>query len=64
MDAWCKERGVERGATMTVAQVWLLSQLWYGDRLSPDFRRPSMDEAHAIFQRVGLTGPFWRLEST
>jgi hypothetical protein len=54
---------VARGATMTIPQAWELSQRWYGDRLSPDFRRPTIDEAHAIFARVGLTGSFWNLRS-
>ena len=62
MDAWCAARGYVRGALLTLDQAWLLSQLWYGDRLSPDFRRLTRDEAHAIFARVGLTGGFWRLE--
>ena len=61
MDSWCSDRGVVRGATMTIAQAWELSQKWYGTRLEPDFRRPTKDEAHAIFESVGLTGPFWRL---
>jgi hypothetical protein len=46
---------------MTIPQAWELSQKWYGDRLEPDFRRPTVDEAHAIFASVGLTGAFWRL---
>ena len=46
---------------MTISQAWELSQKWYGTRLKRDFRRPSIDEAHAIFASVGLTGPFWRL---
>jgi hypothetical protein len=46
---------------MTIAQAWDLSQMWYGNRLDPDFRRPTADEARAIFASVGLTGPFWRL---
>jgi len=62
VDRWCAQRGVARGAVLTLEQIWLLSQLWYGDRLSPGFRRPTHDEAHAIFARVGLTGDFWRLE--
>jgi hypothetical protein len=49
------------GAIMTLAQAWDLSQKWYGNRLDPDFRRPSKDEAQAIFASVGLTGNFWRL---
>ena len=50
-----------RGAIMTIPQAWDLSRQWYGSRLDPDFRRPTVDEAHAIFAGVGLTGPFWRL---
>jgi hypothetical protein len=46
---------------MTIPQAWALSQRWYGDRLAPDFRRPTIDEAHAIFANVGLTGSFWDL---
>jgi len=46
---------------MTLEQAWHLSQLWYGNRLDPDFRRPTADEARAIFAEVGLTGAFWDL---
>jgi hypothetical protein len=46
---------------MSLAQAWSLSQKWYGNRLSPDFRRPTAAEANDIFTSVGLTGPFWRL---
>ena len=46
---------------MTLDQAWHLSQRWYGNRLEPDFRRPTRDEAQAIFEGVGLTGEFWRL---
>ena len=50
-----------RGAVMTIAQAWELSQKWYGNRLAADFRRPSGDEAQAIFRSVGLAGGFWEL---
>ena len=46
---------------MTVPQAWELAQQWYGNRLEPDFRRPTAEEAQAIFASVGLTGAFWRL---
>ena len=58
---WCLARGVVRGAIMTLAQAWDLSQRWYGNRLDPDFRRPTREEAQAIFASVGLTGDFWNL---
>ena len=46
---------------MSIAQAWDLSVKWYGNRLAPDFRRPAVDEARAIFASVGLTGAFWNL---
>lgn len=61
MKRWCAARGVARGALMTLDQAWDLSRKWYGSRLAADFRRPTRDEALAIFTSVGLTGEFWRL---
>jgi len=46
---------------MTLPQAWELSKQWYGNRLDPDFRRPTVDEARHIFASVGLTGSFWAL---
>ena len=46
---------------MTIPQAWELSRRWYGTRLNPDFRRPTAEEARAIFASVGLTGAFWEL---
>jgi hypothetical protein len=38
-----------------------LSKKWYGNRLDPDFRRPTIEEAQEIFASVGLTGSFWSI---
>jgi hypothetical protein len=46
---------------MTPGQCWQLAAEWYSDRRSPSFQRRTVDEAHAVFERIGLTGPFWRL---
>jgi hypothetical protein len=60
---WCEVAGVAVGAVFSVDAMWRLAQLWFHDRLSPRWRRVTMDEAHAIFSRAGLTGPFWRLDA-
>jgi hypothetical protein len=46
---------------MTLPQAWALSEKWYGNRLAPDFRRPTVDEANEVFASVGLGGSFWKL---
>lgn len=61
VNRWCAARGIERGAVLTLEQTWALSQRWYGNRLASDFQRPTIDDAHAIFASVGLSGDFWTL---
>ena len=61
VDRWCKERGVERGATMTPETALELATAWFGDRQDPGWRRKSAQEAEAIFRNLGLVGDFWKL---
>lgn len=46
---------------LSLGQAWRLALAWYADRLSPGWRRKSVDEAQEVFTRLGLTGGFWRL---
>jgi hypothetical protein len=48
-----------RGALVGLEQTWTLAKLWYGNRLDPDYRRPTPAEAAAMFAAAGLDGPFW-----
>jgi hypothetical protein len=58
---WSEDRRSPIGATFTAQQGWRLATAWFEDRLSPDWRRKSPEEAQAIFEGIGLTGPFWNL---
>ena len=61
VDRWCKQWRVPRGGILSLEQGWRLSQLWYGDRLSPDWQPMSAEQAQAVLSEVGLTGEFWAL---
>ncbi|HEY6971799.1 MAG TPA: hypothetical protein VJA94_21490 [Candidatus Angelobacter sp.] len=61
IDRWCNAWHLPRGATLSVDQASQLADRWYSDRLSPQFRRKTVEEAHAIFASLGLTGEFWKL---
>ena len=63
IDRWCGVRDLPRGGTMTPEQCWQLAQAWYGDKLSPDWRRKTLDEAEATLAAIGLTEPFWSLRA-
>jgi hypothetical protein len=59
--AWSQRHDIPPGAIVPIQQVWALAKEWYGDYLSPAWRKHSVKEAAAIFARVGLTGETWRL---
>jgi hypothetical protein len=61
VDRWCEQRHLERGAVFPLETCWQLAREWYGDRLSPDWRRRTPTEAEAVFAGVGLVGDFWSL---
>ena len=60
---WCDVHGLPMQPLITLDQLWGLSVAWYGNRLSPDARRPGPDEMREIFASVGLEGPFWDPQS-
>ena len=41
--------------------MWPLTLAWYGDRLSPDWRPPTVDRLQLLLTAAGLTDPFWQL---
>ncbi len=63
IDRWRRFRELPPGGTMSPEQCWQLARAWYGDKLSPDWRRKTLDEAEATLAGIGLTGPFWSLRA-
>ena len=62
IDRWCSMWGQPRGGTLSLEQGWNLAQAWYGqDRRELDWRRKTLDEATAVFEAIGMVGPFWQL---
>ena len=59
IESWLQRINRARGAVLSLQRVWELAKRWYADRLSPDFRGRTADDAQAIFRQFGLTGEFW-----
>jgi hypothetical protein len=59
LDRWLAGR--EPGATTSISKLAELAAAWWGDRLSPDWQPHTREQNQAILDRLGLTGPFWRL---
>ena len=61
VERWCRDRGDPKGGVLTLEQLWQLASIWYRNRLTPDWRRRSAEEAQEVFSSLGLTGEFWQL---
>ncbi len=48
---------------MSPEQCWQLAQAWYSGKLSPDWRRKTLEESEAMLASIGLTEPFWNLRA-
>ncbi|AEI12238.1 alkylmercury lyase family protein [Cellulomonas gilvus] len=60
-EQWTAAHDPGAGYIASATTVWELAGPWYGDRLTPDFQPHDRATNQAILERVGLTGPFWRL---
>ena len=59
IDEWCAFRELPRGGTMPPEQGWQLARAWYSEKLSPDWRRKTLEESEAMLVvSIGLTEPF------
>lgn len=59
---WLQDWHLPRGEILSLDQCWRLAQAWYSpDRREPNWRRKTVEEAEALFARLGLTSHFWNL---
>lgn len=63
VEGWCARHAVAKGAVVPLSQVADLGRAWYGRHLAEDWVKWTVPEAQHIFESVGLTGRFWRLQS-
>lgn len=59
VDKWCKRNDLERGEMLNIQQVWELSKLWYGNRMSLEYHGRSMEQVAEVFRQAGLMSKFW-----
>ena len=62
LNQWLASKGVERGVVLTIPKLWELSQRWYRDRISPEYRGRKPEEVEKIFREAGLTSEYWLVE--
>ena len=60
LQRWLQATGRVQGAAMPMSQLIKLAELWYGNRLAPNFAGRTTRQAEALFALAGLDSPFWR----
>jgi hypothetical protein len=63
IDQWSRRHRLPRGTAVPVKVVAELARKWYGKHSAKDWRKWTGEEAKQIFEGVGLSGPFWSLDS-
>lgn len=61
VNAWCAERGVQKGDVRPIEQVWRFAAEWYARHADADWTKLSTHEARCLFEKHALTGPIWEL---
>jgi hypothetical protein len=64
IDRWCARHGRPRGSVLRFDTARGLSQLWFGDYASPQWRRKTPQQAVAIFKQLNLDPRFWTIPDT
>lgn len=63
IDLWSHRHRLPRGMALPVAVTAKLARKWYGKHADQNWRKWTAAEVKQIFEEVGLSGPFWSLES-
>lgn len=63
VDPWCRRYRLPKGEVVPLLRAWQLACAWYGNHLAEDWKKWTIAEAAAIFQRVGLGSDFWKLDA-
>ena len=59
LEQWQNANHAQRGAVLSIPTLWELSQRWYHNRMSPEYRGRNLEQIQGIFKEVGLTSGFW-----
>jgi hypothetical protein len=60
LNRWLDSKNAVRGAVLSLAALWDLSQHWYRERMSPAYRGRAPGQVRKIFEEAGLTSEYWQ----
>jgi hypothetical protein len=57
-----RSRRSDLSQVITLDQAARLARAWYVKKLTPGWRRHTVEEAEALFTQLGFDKDFWRLQ--
>ena len=61
---WTKRHDIPKGDIQPITNVWEFSKKWYGNHLSPNWKKWTMQEAKEIFLQFNLTNKIWDIATS
>jgi hypothetical protein len=58
---WRSTHATPASTLLTLDQAARLAHAWYVNKLAPDWRRHTVEQAEQLFWELGLDAEFWRL---
>jgi len=60
LNKWLASRAAERGAVLSISQLWELSKRWYHNRMLLEYHGRTLEQVQEIFREMRLTSEFWQ----
>lgn len=64
INEWVGMHDISKGDVQPIDNVWNFSKKWYGNHLSPEWEKWTMQEAKDIFVQFNLMGKIWNIETS
>lgn len=61
VDEWSERHQIPKGDVQPLAKIWRFARDWYGNHLDPRWKKWTVEEAKALFEKHKLTDPVWDL---
>ncbi len=61
IDDWTRKHNISKGDIQPIEKIWNFSKKWYGNHLSPKWKKWTIEEAKEMFREFELNGRIWKL---
>jgi len=64
IDRWTKKHNIPKGDIQAITTIWNFSKKWYGNHLSPSWKKWTIAQAKHMFREFELKGRIWNLNDS